>query len=451
MPRAKAVGCALALAWLVVTGCTRTAPYMVPTLVSGEPVAAAVDQRLLLIGDAGDPDPDGEPTLHALQKQVELLPARTTVVFLGDNVYETGMPEPTPIEGTVAEEILDEALLNLFASRRDSERRVKAQVKAVDVRGARAIFIPGNHDWDQFGVGGWRRIRDLEAYVEQLATAVSGRLELLPGGGCPGPVPVDVGRHARLIVLDTQWWLEQGDKPTPARNPTGCSHTTEADVAAALVALLRDARRAGREAVVVGHHPLRSRGPHGGYVAPRVHLFPLVMFGSYVPVFAHWIPIPGLGTLMGTARAWFSPNPQDMSSSPNEHMRAALLRAMDEAAATGAAPLLYASGHEHSLQVFESDRGPRYLVVSGLGSHQKALPVGQDGDSLFADSHATRPGFAKVDFLRDGSVRLAIVQATAAEPHGVEVWSHRLEDARPGSRMVDRPRSAPPAEKAWGG
>ena len=66
------------------------------------------------------------------------MPARTTVVYLGDNVYETGMPEPTPIEGTVTEEILDEALLNMFASRRDSERRVKAQVKAVDVRGARA-------------------------------------------------------------------------------------------------------------------------------------------------------------------------------------------------------------------------------------------------------------------------------------------------------------------------
>ena len=430
--------CAVAAVWLATAGCARTGPFMALTPVAGEPATAAVDHRLLLIGDAGDPDPDGEPTLHALEKQVELLPRRTTVVFLGDNVYETGMPEPTPMEGTVAEEILDEALLNLYASRRDSERRVKAQVKAVDVRGARAIFIPGNHDWDQFGIGGWKRVRDLEQYVGQLAKAVSGRLEFLPTGGCPGPIPIDVGRHARLIVLDTQWWLEQGEKPSPENNPTGCAQTSEAEVTAALVAALRDAARVGREAVVVGHHPLRTRGPHGGYVSPRVHVFPLVMFGSYVPTFAHWIPVPGLGTLMGTARAWFSPNPQDMSSGVNEHMRAALLRAMDDAAAGGAAPLLYASGHEHSLQVFGSDRGPRYLLVSGLGSHAKALPVGYAADSLFAHSDPASPGFAKVDFLRDGSVRLAIVEATRRAPDGIEVWSHVLEEPGPPSQMAER-------------
>ncbi len=178
---------------------------MAPPPAEALPAASAVDHRLILIGDAGDPDPDGEPTLHALRKYVERIPQRTTVVFLGDNVYETGMPEPTEIEGRPVEEILDETLLNLFASRRDAERRVKAQVKGVDVRGARAIFVPGNHDWDQFGIGGWKRVRELERYVEQLAKTTDVRLSLLPGGGCPGPITRDLGRHGRLIVLDTQW------------------------------------------------------------------------------------------------------------------------------------------------------------------------------------------------------------------------------------------------------
>jgi hypothetical protein len=146
-----------------------------------------------------------------------------------------------------------------------------------------------------------------------------------------------------------------------------------------------------------------------------------------VPTVAHWIPIPVLGTIMGESRAWFSPNPQDMSSGSNEHMRSQLLRAMEAPAADGAAPLLYAAGHEHSLQVFRSGRGPRYLLVSGLGSHRKALPVGRDGDSLFAHSNADTPGFAKIDFLRDGRVRLAIVEATPQAPDGVEVWAHLLE------------------------
>jgi hypothetical protein len=431
----RSAGARLRRAALVVVlatgGCAQTRPFMVSPLTDGPPAEAAIDHRLLLVGDAGDPDPDGETTLHALRKQVERMPARTTVVFLGDNVYETGMPEPTPIEGTVTEEVLDEALLNLFASRRDSEQRVKTQVKAVDVRGARAIFIPGNHDWDQFGIGGWQRVRQLEDYVRQLAGIVEGRVTFLPGGGCPGPLTVDLGRHARLIVLDTQWFLERGSKPTPEHNPTGCAQTTEDAVLAALRETLREAAHAKRAAIVVGHHPLRSHGPHGGFVDLRVHLFPLVMFGTYIPTIAHWIPIPGIGTLMGEGRAWFSPNPQDMSSSVNEHMRAQLLLAMSEAAAEGAAPLVYAAGHEHSLQVFRSERGPRYLVVSGLGSHRKALPVGRDRTSLFAHSNADEPGFAQVDFLRDGRVRLAIVEAKPDAPDGVEVWANLLETASP--------------------
>jgi hypothetical protein len=169
------------------------------------------------------------------------------------------------------------------------------------------------------------------------------------------------------------------------------------------------------------------------------------MFGSYVPVVAHWVPIPGLGTLMATARAWFSPNAQDMSSASNTHMRKRLFGAMDEAATDGAAPLLYASGHEHSLQVFSSDRGPRYLVVSGLGSHAKALPVGRDADSLFAHSSSKQPGFVKVDFLRDGSARLGIVVATAERPDGLELWAHALDGDRASGALTARAAARAPA------
>lgn len=418
------VRCALVFLLLVV-GCNRSGPYVVRPMDGAVPPASAVDHRLVLIGDAGDPDPDGEPTLHALEAQVRRLPERTTVVFLGDNVYETGMPEPTPIEGTPVEEILDETLLNLYASRRDAERRVKAQVKSVDVRGARAIFVPGNHDWDQFGIGGWKRVRELEAYVQVLAKTTDVALGLLPGGGCPGPITVDLGRHGRLVVLDTQWLLEVGEKPGPENNPTGCAQTTTEGVKTALEAVLAEAERDRRAAIVVAHHPLRSHGPHGGYVSPRVHVFPLVMFGSYVPKWSHWIPIPGLGSVFGLSRAWFSPNVQDMSSGTNEDMRDVLWAAMNRA--DGAAPLMYAAGHEHSLQVFTSRRGPRYLVVSGLGSSAKATPVGYDDSTLFAHSDRERSGFMTVDFLRDGRVRLAVIERSPTIPDGVEVWAQDLE------------------------
>jgi hypothetical protein len=433
LPLAGLVAC------VAVAACGPATTFMVSPTSAPLPAPATIDHRLLLIGDAGDPNPDGEPTLHALEKQLALMPTRTTVVFLGDNVYETGMPEPSAIEGTVAEEVLDEALLNAFASRRDAERRVKAQVKAVEIRGARTIFVPGNHDWDQFGVGGWQRVRELERYIAQLGKAADVAISLLPSGGCPGPVTVDLGRRVRLIVLDTQWWLETGEKPSPENNPTHCPQTTEGQVVAALERALAEAAHAGRAAVVVGHHPLRTNGPHGGYVGPRVHLFPLVMFGSYVPTLAHWVPLPGLGTVAGAARAWFSPNVQDLSNGANEHMRAALSGAMEESGA-----LMYAAGHDHSLQVFRGGGAVRYLVVSGLGSSAKALPVGHDRRSLFAHSSATEPGFMKVDFLRDGRVRLAAVVWTVEAPDGVEMWSRMLDAGVHRRRALARQRRHAP-------
>jgi hypothetical protein len=104
-----------------------------------------------------------------------------------------------------------------------------------------------------------------------------------------------------------------------------------------------------------------------------------------------------------------------------------LFAAMDKPAADGAAPLIYAAGHEHSIQVFERRHGPHYLVVSGLGSSDKATPVGHDGSSLFAHSDHERPGFVSVDFLRDGRVRLAVVECAPGKPDGAEIWAQLLE------------------------
>ena len=392
------------------------------------PAPDAIDHRLLLIGDAGDADRAGEPGLDVLAHQVALLPDRTTVVFLGDNVYETGMPEPSPVlEGTPVEEILDETLLNLYESRRDAERRVKAQVHAVEVPGARAVFIPGNHDWDQFGLGGWKRVRELERYLHELEPVAKVPVSLLPGGGCPGPVALDLGRRGRLVVLDTQWWLERGEKPAPDDNPTGCAHPTEAGVTDALSAELRRAAADHRTVVVAGHHPLRSRGPHGGWVDPRVHLFPMTMAGSYVPVFVRWLPLPLLGSLAAWVRAEHSPSAQDMSSATNTHMRRALEAALETAAEDGARPIAYAAGHDHGLQVFRGGTAVPYVLVSGLGSHEKVSAVGHDSHTLFAHADGAHPGLMKIDFLRDGRVRLGVVEWSAETPWGVELYSRMLE------------------------
>jgi predicted small lipoprotein YifL len=405
--------------------CGLRGPYFVPPLqVEGAP-DVAVDHRVLLIGDAGDPHPDGEPVLHVLTTEARRLPARTTVVFLGDNVYETGMPEASALEGTAVEEILDEALVNLYESRRDAERRLKQQVLVLRTSRARGIFVPGNHDWDQFGIGGWERVLEQERYLDTLASD-GVDVDMLPGGGCPGPSAADLARQGRLIVLDTQWWLDAGRRPGPTDNPTGCTTLTEDAVVAGLERALGDAAADRRWAIVVGHHPLRSEGPHGGRIDPRWHAFPLLMLDSYVPIWLRWVPLPGIGTVMGLVRRCCSPSAQDFAGKANRHFRARIEDALTAARDAGAAPVLYAAGHEHSLQLFRNSRGARHLLVSGRGSGSKASPVGRDDTTLFAHADPERPGFARLDLLRDGRVRLALIEVVPGTDEGEEVFSRWL-------------------------
>ena len=395
------------------------------------PPLTAVDHRLILIGDAGDADPDGEPTLELLEQRVRLAPLKTTVVFLGDNIYETGMPEPTAIEGTTAEAVLDEVLLTLFESRRDAERRLKAQVKAVRVPGARAVFVPGNHDWGQGLPGsGWKRLLEEQAFVDEMRKSVSDiDLSFLPRDGCPGPIGVDLGRRGRLIVLDSQWWLEAGSKPSPDE-PAGCGQVTEDDVTAALERELHAAAGAGRRSVVVAHHPLDTEGPHGGFVPLIEQVFPFKMAPGYVPFFVEWMPLPGVGSAMGWWRGHFSPSPQDFSGPGNARLRAALTDAMERAATRGAPALAYAAAHDHSLQVFASVRGPRWSLVSGLGSRRKASGVSHNRATMFAHSDPATPGFMEIDFLASGGARLGVVEWSATAERGVEVYSLQLTPTR---------------------
>ena len=128
---------------------------------------AEIETTLFLIGDAGEPDPRN-PTLvlDSLRRMAAETPGRTVIVFLGDNVYPNG----TPVDSSLTWP--------------DARRRLEAQVNAVP-QGARGIFIPGNHDWQEAGPYGLYAVRLQERMIASLA---AGRdIRMLPGNGCPGP------------------------------------------------------------------------------------------------------------------------------------------------------------------------------------------------------------------------------------------------------------------------
>jgi hypothetical protein len=118
-----------------------------------------------------------------------------------------------------------------------------------------------------------------------------------------------------------------------------------------------------------------------------------------------------------------------MSNERNRHMRRALERTFREAGERQAAPLIYAAGHDHSLQLFEGRNGPRYTLVSGMGS--RASDVGHNRRTLFAHSNPLHGGFMEIDFLTDGSARLAVWEVHGDHPDGLEVFATMVAKGGP--------------------
>jgi hypothetical protein len=361
MRRAAVLG--LGLSALAFAGAARPAPQSPPP-----PPPDEVAFTLFLIGDAGKPAKGGEPVLTSLRLDLARAGARATVAFLGDNVYPAGLPAPGRGEP-------DEPL-----------RRIDAQLDAVRDTGARAVFVPGNHDWQEGGTDGWEAVKRQEQHVE--ARGGPG-VRFVPDGGCPGPARIDLSLRLRLVALDTQWWLHRHARP---EHPTSdCDADSEAEVLADLRVALADA--GGRDVVVLGHHPFLSGGPHGGHFSFRQHLFPLTDARSGL-----WIPLPLVGSIYPLSRG-AGVSAQDQSSREYRHMREALA-----GAAAGHPPLAWSAGHEHVLQVIESPEWGRVLV-SGAGVFGHASPVADVPGSLY---RASRAGYMRIDWLADGTRRLGV-------------------------------------------
>jgi hypothetical protein len=346
---------------------------------------------LFLIGDAGAPNADGEPVLRALGEELALDSARNLVLFLGDNAYPRGLPDSTA------------------SNYPDAVRRLDTQIDLVVQHGSRGFFIPGNHDWDRSGSDGWNAIRREGELIDAHG---AGRIRMAPTAGCPGPVIVDEGRWLRLIMLDTQWWLQSGPKPQAAA--TGCATFDEASTVDSLLAAISGA--GGRRVVVLGHHPLRTGGEHGGFFDWKDHIFPLRHLQSWL-----WLPLPIIGSAYPLSRN-LGISRQDLSNSTYKRMAASLGAVFLEHP-----PLVYASGHDHGLQVIQGGSA-RFLLVSGAGIYGHEGPLtGVKGAELALQA----AGYMRLDILRDGRVRLGVMTVDR-DGRRLEVQSRWLEPTSEG-------------------
>lgn len=373
--------CIVQAVQLTIAGCSHTKPYYHPDIPDSAKhdgkTEGTLRYRLLLLGDGGIPKPD-EPVLKTLGEWAQKDAANTSIVFLGDNLYPEGMTE---------------------RKKHEAATRLTPQLAVAKSTGAHGLFIPGNHDWASGKAEGLRAVLTQEKFIND---ALAGESNFLPPGGSPGPVALELPKTnpaVRLIVLDTQWWLHQHEKPEKSPET----------VIEELIGLLDTEL----PVIVVGHHPLESYGSHGGFYDWKAHLFPLKFWKKWL-----WIPVPIVGSAYPYARWHLYRSDQDMNSAHNKNMIAQLNRAFATRKSPPHGPpiLIYAAGHEHSLQVLKG-AVTDYLLVSGAAASRKVTEVMSGDNTLFAHQHT---GFMAIDFLDDGKVLLRVV-----EPQGKGVLFHR--------------------------
>jgi hypothetical protein len=345
--------------WCLALGaCQRTLPEL-PRQLIPEPSAADVATVVFLTGDAGDALEARSPLLWRLRGDVEAWSRQLTgdsaviVIFLGDNVYPDGLDRS------------DEP-----AFERDSAV-LQGQVNTVSGPAARqhamAFFVAGNHDWGDYE-GGDERLKVQQEFLDRRRTG-GVRVRLLPEAGQPGPAAVDVGRHLRILLFDTAWWLLATDKD----QKTQVFRRTED--------LLRGA--GARHVMIAAHHPFKSASSHGGNVQ-------------------FWRTV-GVKFLLSRSGALL----QDHNSLPYRE----LLDAMKESFRVKQ-PLVFAAGHDHALQVIRHDEAnePAYTLVSGSASK-----VSRIGHTRGMQYRGSAPGYMKLFFRRDGHVELFVVSAPGGE------------------------------------
>ena len=330
---------------ILISSCATYKPQYKDSAKQTEMPDKNIAHSFYLIGDAGNsPLGDTSDALDVFASELDGTSKNSTAIFLGDNIYEKGLPKKSSPDYELA------------------KHRIKIQTDAAKHFKGRAIFIPGNHDW----YSGVKGLKDQEKFVEDAL----GKNTFLPENGCSID-KVHISDDIELILVDSHWYITNWNNH-PTINDD-CDIKTRQTFLDEFDSLIKKAR--GKTTIVAIHHPMYTNGSHGGQFT----------FGS------HMSPLPILGTLKNVIRKTSGVANVDLQNSRYNELKTRLVTL-----AQANKKVIFVSGHEHNLQYIIEDN--LHQIVSGSGS--KVSAVRNVGSGLFGYGTS---GYAKLDVFEDGS------------------------------------------------
>jgi len=344
-------------------------------------------ETLFLIGDTGTDKNYDEVQAYLfkqLRQSLEASGENTSIVFLGDNIYPVGLPEDGDSKRSVA------------------EKKLNTQLEVLKDLCCKAYFIPGNHCWNMMRAGGLEAVKRQEEYIEQFQK--NNKIEFYPNEGCGDPVIKKITDELTYVFIDTQWWLQNWEKENDINE--GCSIKSREGLLNDLQDIF--AKHKNDQVVVLMHHPLFSNGEHGGNFPVTDHFFPFRIVNSKL-----WIPLPIIGSILPVTRMLGGVK-QDIPHKFYQQLKSGLLEL-----ANNNEHVIFASGHDHSLQYFEQNED--HFIISGAGSKLDFAKAG--GAARMVRSAM---GYSIVHFYKNGSAWLDFYIVNKEKPKGELIYRKEI-------------------------
>jgi len=341
---------------LLLTACaTQKVKYDVGHSLSVDKPISEVAHTVYLIGDAGlSPQSGMNKALQLFKAKLDVANQNSTAIFLGDNIYPAGLPRKK----------------DKPSAYKNATHQLDAQLATLENFKGRALFIPGNHDWYSNGLEGLAR---QEKYINK---KLKQKKPFLPENGCP-LTQLKINDQLTIIVVDTEWYLTNWDKhPTMNDN---CEIKSRAKFWIELEGMIK--KNSDKTTIIAMHHPMFTYGSHGGQFSMKQQLFQ----GQSK------FPLPVISSFINLLRKTSGASPADVQNKRYSEFKNRMVTL-----AQYSKKVIFASGHEHTLQFIKEQNTPQ--IVSGSGAKKGAARL--LNGSKFATGEM---GYAELKIFYDGS------------------------------------------------